>query len=184
MINEARGATLMVDEAYQLTPPDPGRDFGVEAVETIMNTIEGSSETTDDRPAFIFAGYPAEMDRFMGINPGLERQITHRFVFPNYTPVELAEIYIKKCVQNGFTVDPSIDDVASTIAATFTDIMPQHNAGLAQQLYMASRSEVNARCIDQIISGEMSPSRDVLMHISEADFDQASRSVSGTLKTL
>ena len=68
VIKRARGATLLVDEAYQLTPEDSPRDFGPEAVETIMKTIEGDSLTTDDRPAYTFAGYPQEMQTFLNIN--------------------------------------------------------------------------------------------------------------------
>ena len=51
VINGARGATLLIDEAYQLSPPDSARDFGREAVEAMMGTVEGSEMTEDNRPA-------------------------------------------------------------------------------------------------------------------------------------
>ena len=38
-----------------------------------MSVIEGGLETTSDRPAFIFAGYPALMEQFIFINLGLKR---------------------------------------------------------------------------------------------------------------
>jgi len=77
VINVARGATLLVDEAYQLIPRDgSGRDFGYEAVETLMGCIEGSESTEDDRPCLIFAGYPEDMKRFINSNSGLRRRVT------------------------------------------------------------------------------------------------------------
>ena len=39
-INKARGGTMLIDEAYQLVPPDSTKDFGPEAVDAIMQTIE------------------------------------------------------------------------------------------------------------------------------------------------
>ena len=57
MLEDAAGGTLLIDEAYRLVPQNSSRDFGREAMDTIMATIEGSSATTSDRPAFIFAGW-------------------------------------------------------------------------------------------------------------------------------
>ena len=73
MVEKARGATLFVDEAYRLALSTQN-DFGPEAVETIMSVIEGGPQTTSNRPAFIFAGYPALMERFISTNPGLKRR--------------------------------------------------------------------------------------------------------------
>ena len=35
---------MLVDEAHQLSAVDGSRDFGPEAVETIMSTIEGNEK--------------------------------------------------------------------------------------------------------------------------------------------
>ena len=67
LAEKAWGGTLFVDEAYRLALSTQ-RDFGPEAVETSMSVIEGGPETTSDRPAFIFAGYPALMEQFISIN--------------------------------------------------------------------------------------------------------------------
>ena len=57
-INKARGSTMIVDRAYQLLLPNNGKDFGREAIEMIMGSIEGEGTTGTNRPAYIFAGYP------------------------------------------------------------------------------------------------------------------------------
>jgi hypothetical protein len=41
VINSAHGCTMLLDEAYQLMPLDASRDFGGEAIDTLMGTIEG-----------------------------------------------------------------------------------------------------------------------------------------------
>ena len=56
VLGGAAGGTLLIDDAYRLVPQDSRRDFGPEAMDTIMATIEESSATTSERPAFIFAG--------------------------------------------------------------------------------------------------------------------------------
>ena len=84
---------MLVDEAYQLTPEDSPRDFGPEALEAIMTTIEGGPVTEDDRPAFIFAGNPSNMKHFKTLNPGLERRITNSFTFADYNYHELSSIF-------------------------------------------------------------------------------------------
>ena len=63
-MNRARDGTLlwMRRISYIVIPPNALRDSGIEAVDAIMTTIEGGASTEDDRPAFIFVGYPAEME--------------------------------------------------------------------------------------------------------------------------
>jgi SpoVK/Ycf46/Vps4 family AAA+-type ATPase len=88
-IEEAKGGVLFIDEAYQLMPKDSTRDFGKEAVETIMNALH------DNDPVFIFAGYPADMERFINANAGLTRRVGRKFNFPDYTPHDIAQIFCK-----------------------------------------------------------------------------------------
>lgn len=84
-IYKTRDSTMLIDEAYQLTPVDSGCDFDPEAIETILGTIEGEMYISDNRPAYIFAGYPDDMSRFLNVNPCLKRRLTDFFVFNDYS---------------------------------------------------------------------------------------------------
>ena len=104
-ISQRRGRTMLVEEAYQLSAADGSRDFGPEAVETIMSTIEGGDATVDDRPAYVFAGYPAEMKNFLKVNAGLARRITDTFYFNDYTENELCQIFLVMVKKGGFQIN-------------------------------------------------------------------------------
>ena len=84
----ARGGVIFIDEAYSLTASQATNDFGLEAVNTIVQLIEDYRTDT----IVIFAGYGKEMDQFIKSNPGLKSRITYNLQFKNYTIDELMEI--------------------------------------------------------------------------------------------
>lgn len=88
-IEKARGGILFVDEAYALSDRgDDGKDFGKEAIEVFIKEMsDGKGDI-----AIVFAGYPKEMNSFIGRNPGMKSRIQSIINFPDYTPAELMEI--------------------------------------------------------------------------------------------
>ena len=73
----ARGGVIFIDEAYSLTASQATNDFGLEAVNTIVQLIEDYRTDT----IVIFAGYGKEMDQFIKSNPGLKSRITYNLQF-------------------------------------------------------------------------------------------------------
>ena len=170
MINSARSGTLLIDEAYQLTPRDATRDFGIE---TIMATIEGGPSTDDDRPAYIFAGYTADMERFMSANMGLKRRITDIFNFTNYSRKEIFEIFREMSKKGGFTVQVEEDDALNSMMTFSEEVCELHNAGIARALLAACRSNINRRVLSMAKTGETTDLKKELMCITENDFSLA-----------
>ena len=113
-IQEAKGGVLFIDEAYQLMPKDSTRDFGKEAVETIMNALH------DNDPVFIFAGYPGDMARFIAANAGLTRRVGRKFNFPDYTPKDIAQIFCKFKLKS-FKLEGDKKQWITRIAALITE---------------------------------------------------------------
>ena len=88
-IKEAMGGVLFIDEAYALVPRDSrGRDFGYEAVATLIKAME------DYRGKFcvILAGYKNQMLEMLSSNPGFKSRIQFELEFPNYSRDELKQI--------------------------------------------------------------------------------------------
>ena len=91
-IKEAMGGVLFIDEAYTLAKGD-SRDFGQEAIDTILKAME------DNREDFvvIVAGYPGPMRNFINSNPGLQSRFNKYFDFPDYSASELVAIFGRLC---------------------------------------------------------------------------------------
>ena len=103
VIRKAMGGVLFIDEAYSLSVAS-GNDYGKEAIATLIKAMEDHSNEL----VVIFAGYKKEMNDFLTINPGIASRIGYNFYFPDYSPEELAKIYVLSMEKIGFSVDDSL----------------------------------------------------------------------------
>jgi probable Rubsico expression protein CbbX len=88
VLKRAYGGVLFIDEAYYLYRPENERDYGVEAIEILLQVMENER----DRLVVILAGYKDRMDEFFRLNPGMSSRVAHHIDFPDYTIEELEAI--------------------------------------------------------------------------------------------
>jgi SpoVK/Ycf46/Vps4 family AAA+-type ATPase len=98
----ARGGVLFIDEAYALSPEDAGRDFGKEAIDTLVKLMEDHR----DAVVVIVAGYTAEMERFLSINPGVASRFSRTITFTDYGPGELLRIVEQQAEEHEYRLAP------------------------------------------------------------------------------
>jgi len=101
VIQQALDGVLFIDEAYSLVPEGGnGQDYGQEAISTLLKRMEDYR----DRLVVIIAGYKDEMQRFIDSNPGLQSRFNRYIDFPDYSGVELAEIFKMYMKKNQYTL--------------------------------------------------------------------------------
>ncbi|MEE1813840.1 right-handed parallel beta-helix repeat-containing protein [Streptomyces sp. SP18ES09] len=104
--DRARGGVLFVDEAYALSPEDSGRDFGREAIDTLVKLMEDHR----DAVVVIVAGYTAEMERFLTVNPGVASRFSRTISFGDYAPEELLRIVGQQADEHEYRLTPGTDE--------------------------------------------------------------------------
>jgi hypothetical protein len=109
----ARGGVLFIDEAYALSPEDSGRDFGREAIDTLVKLMEDHR----DAVVVIVAGYTAEMERFLSVNPGVASRFSRTITFSDYVPEELLHIVEQQAEEHEYRL---ADGTAEALGKYFT----------------------------------------------------------------
>ena len=100
-LKKAMGGVLFIDEAYYLYRPENERDYGQEAIEMLLQTMENQREDL----VVILAGYKDRMATFFQHNPGFRSRVAHHISFPDYTLQELTTIAELMLRQQNYAFD-------------------------------------------------------------------------------
>ncbi|MBU6533446.1 right-handed parallel beta-helix repeat-containing protein [Streptomyces sp. NPDC057245] len=156
----ARGGVLFIDEAYALTPPGVAQDFGSEAIATLVKLMEDHR----DEVVVIAAGYPDDMDRFIGSNPGLASRFTRTLLFTDYSDDELVSIVEHHARRHRY----QLSGPGRTALRTFLGSVPRDerfgNGRTARQLFQ-QMTERQAMRMAELTA----PAADQLMTLEELD---------------
>ena len=106
-VEEAKGGVLFVDEAYSLVNDDSHRDYGYEAIDTLIKEMEDNR----DNLCVIFAGYTNEMEKLLKSNPGFESRIQFKIKFPDYKSEELYKVFVKLCHKENYKLSSNLKDI-------------------------------------------------------------------------
>ncbi len=143
IIEQALGNVLFIDEAYTLVKKGGGNDFGQEAIDVLLKRME------DKKGEFfvVVAGYPKEMQDFLDANPGLRSRFTHNFMFDDYQPDELLEIFKKLVKDEDYRIT---DEAEKILLKELTNIYRTRdknfgNARTVRKIFEDAKLEVSKR---------------------------------------
>ncbi|MGW0392722.1 right-handed parallel beta-helix repeat-containing protein [Streptomyces sp. NPDC003042] len=158
--DRARGGVLFIDEAYALAPEDSGRDFGREAIDTLVKLMEDHR----DAVVVIVAGYTAEMDRFLTVNPGVASRFSRTITFGDYGPQELLRIVEQQAEEHEYRLG---EGTGEALLAYFTELPkgPAFGNGRTARQTFESMVERHAGRVAQLAE----PSTDELTLLFPAD---------------
>ncbi|MCA1223209.1 right-handed parallel beta-helix repeat-containing protein [Streptomyces sp. 8L] len=158
---KAAGGVLFIDEAYALSPEDSGRDFGKEAIDTLVKLMEDHR----DAVVVIVAGYTAEMERFLSVNPGVASRFSRTITFGDYAPEELLRIVEQQAEEHEYRLGEGTPEAlvtyfsvlpkgpafgnGRTARQTFESMVERH-AGRVAQLPEASTDDLTLLYADDL----------------------------------
>ncbi len=139
VVDSAMGGILFIDEAYTLIKEGDEKDFGQEAVDTLLKRME------DDRDNFIVivAGYTEKMEKFVNSNPGLKSRFNKYIFFKDYTGSELYKIFQSMCSKQEYEPD---EEAAEYIKEYLTKRAKAHEENFANAREVRNYIE---RCISR-----------------------------------
>jgi stage V sporulation protein K len=160
-VESALDGVLFIDEAYSLIP-ECSVDYGYEAISTLVQLMEERK----DRLVVCVAGYPADMMRFVAVNPGLESRFRTFVDFRDFSPQELHEILRRLCQKNSLTISPLAE---ARIAEVFQRDYPKkpQNFGNGRDVRNFFEGILAKQAIRLGADGSYTP--DALKEILEAD---------------
>lgn len=162
----ARGGVLFIDEAYALAPEDSGRDFGREAIDTLVKLMEDHR----DAVVVIVAGYTAEMERFLTVNPGVASRFSRTITFGDYGPGELLRIVEQQADEHEYRLG---EGTPEALLAYFTELPkgPAFGNGRTARQTFESMVERHAGRVAQL-SADREPSTDELTLLFPEDLPE------------
>ncbi|MFI6334973.1 right-handed parallel beta-helix repeat-containing protein [Streptomyces sp. NPDC050535] len=131
--DKARGGVLFIDEAYALSPEDSGRDFGREAIDTLVKLMEDHREAV----VVIVAGYTAEMERFLSVNPGVASRFSRTITFGDYDAEELLRIVEQQAEDHEYRLAPGAPEALKTYFTAIPKGAAFGNGRTARQTFEA-----------------------------------------------
>lgn len=102
LVKASLNGVLFVDEAYALNPAGADKDFGSEAVDTLLKRMEDYRKNL----GVIVAGYTEPMKGFIESNPGLRSRFNRYFMFEHFTPTQLMLIFERNAQKAEFSITP------------------------------------------------------------------------------
>ena len=122
----------------ELRCPALDKEKSLQDIKSIDESAKKKGE--DNHPLIILAGFPVEMNTFLVFNSEMRKRFPLTFEFPDYTCLELAQIFVDLASAKGFDLT---DDVKPNLIARLME----------EETSAAWRSERNGRISEMLLTG-------------------------------
>lgn len=131
---EAYGSVLFIDEAYSLYEGQDGKDYGKEALTTLIAEMENHR----DDMVVIMAGYTDDMAKLMEGNAGLRSRMPYLIEFKSYTREQLSMIFmklVKKHFEYDAALEKDVKEYFNKLSDSYINSKEFANARFVRNLY-------------------------------------------------
>ena len=162
VITKALGGVLFIDEAYALAPEKADKDFGQEAIDTVLKAME------DHRDDFvvIVAGYDNLMPRFIDSNPGLKSRFNKYLYFADYNGEQLFEIFEGRVRSNDYRLS---EEAAGFVKEHLAELYEDRDENFGNARDVRNLFEKIVANQANRVAGMDSPTTDDILTITRAD---------------
>jgi len=162
VIEKAMDGVLFIDEAYTLTGKG-ANDYGQESVDTILKKMEDLR----GRLIIIAAGYPKQMQEFLGMNPGLESRFTRFINFEDYHVSDMCRIFERFAESNQYKLT---QDFRGNISIFFNKSYLQRNEKFGNARFVRNVYEKTlGNHSDRLSMSELQLSKEDLITLDSKD---------------
>lgn len=155
--DRARGGVLFIDEAYALVQEEGGRDFGGEAVDTLVKLMEDHR----DEVTVVMAGHPERMRRFLRSNAGLASRFSRTVRFAPYVRGELVEIFVRMARDADYLLGEGAIDRVIDVVGGRKKHFAEGNAREVRTLFESCTTR-QARRVERAAADGVEPGREEL----------------------
>lgn len=162
---EAYGSVLFIDEAYALYDGSSEKDYGKEALTTLIAEMENHRQDL----VVIMAGYTDEMAKLMEGNAGLRSRMPFVIEFKSYTREQLADIFMsmaKKAFRTEEGFEETVREYFSSLSDGYLSSKEFSNARFVRNLYERTWAKAALRM-------ESESNSDIVLR--KSDFELASQ---------
>ena len=166
VVQQAIHGVLFIDEAYALVPEGGGgQDYGQEAISALLKRMEDYRDSL----VVIIAGYKDEMQRFIDSNPGLQSRFNRYIDFPDYTGVELTDIFKMYMKKNQYTLS---SDAETYLRERFDYAVAHKDRNFGNARYARNVFEKSIQQQANRLEGKTNLSKEELTELTVADLQE------------
>ncbi len=118
LLDKALGRVLFIDEAYRLAEGQ----FGLEAVNELVDCLTKSRFA--GKLVTILAGYDADINRLISVNPGLSSRFPEEIIFDNLSPEHCLQL-LGETLKRKKIDDAVLNDLSPTVRCDILDLFGQ-----------------------------------------------------------